>query len=135
MAKNNKKAQDYFERHQGSNECHISSDGRVFHTKGSAESFAVTLEDRTVESFTRKSMESKDKANDKSSDKDKDKTGDIDVEALVALKTKELQETELVKENYKAIQGLVKYFQIEVENQKAETLIAALTEYKLKLQA
>lgn len=48
-------AQDYFERHSVSNECHITSDGRVFHTGGHAISFAQEhdLQDQTIESYTR----------------------------------------------------------------------------------
>jgi hypothetical protein len=45
-------AADYFARHSN-DECHITSDGRVFHTKGSADSFANGLKDNTVVSFTR----------------------------------------------------------------------------------
>ena len=47
------KAVDYFDRHPSSNECHITSDGRVFHTIGSAQGFAQALPDNKVESFTR----------------------------------------------------------------------------------
>lgn len=46
-------AVDYFTRHQTSDECHITSDQRVFHTKGAADSFANSLEDKTVVSYTR----------------------------------------------------------------------------------
>ena len=53
------KAADYFARHKESQECHITSDGRVFHSKGTADSFANTLNDNTVESFTRKQAEAK----------------------------------------------------------------------------
>ncbi len=44
---------DYFTRHTASNECHITSDERVFHNLSTANSFAVGLENKTVESFTR----------------------------------------------------------------------------------
>lgn len=47
------KAADYFARHKESNECHITSDGRVFHSIGSASGFANTLKDNAVESFKR----------------------------------------------------------------------------------
>ncbi|EKT3967129.1 hypothetical protein [Flavobacterium psychrophilum] len=119
MSNHKKLAVDYFERHQASNECHITSDDRVFHTKGSAESFVATLEDQKISSFTRKSIESKNE--------------DIDEDQLV-LKLAELEATELVKENYHVLKALVKYFEIEVADQKCETLIQALTDYKLKLQ-
>lgn len=47
------KAADYFARHKESNECHITSDGRVFHSIGSAKGFANTLKDDAVKSYTR----------------------------------------------------------------------------------
>ncbi len=46
-------AQDYFDRHPQSNECHVTSDLRVFHQKSNAESFAANLKDSKVASFTR----------------------------------------------------------------------------------
>lgn len=49
------KAADYFARHKESTECHITSDGRVFHSTGSASGFANTLKDNKVESFKRDS--------------------------------------------------------------------------------
>jgi flagellar hook-length control protein FliK len=51
------KAADYFSRHLSSNECHITSDGRVFHTKGTADGFANGLKDNTVASYTRAEVE------------------------------------------------------------------------------
>jgi hypothetical protein len=55
-------AADYFERHQISNECHITSDNRVFHTSGTAEGFATTLKDSKVVSFTRSEVEKGDES-------------------------------------------------------------------------
>lgn len=49
-------AADYFSRHQ-SDECHIASDGRVFHTLGSAQSFASGLKDNKVNSYIRAEFE------------------------------------------------------------------------------
>jgi hypothetical protein len=111
-------ATDYFDRHQVSNECHITSDDRVFHTKGSAESFASTLSNKEIVSFTRNSIK---------------KSNPVD-EVLHSAKVKELHETDLVKENYQALKDFVKFFKIEVPDQKSETLITALTDFKLKLQ-
>jgi len=45
-------AADYFSRHTG-NKCFITSDNRVFHNSGSAQSFATGLKDQTIVSFTR----------------------------------------------------------------------------------
>lgn len=50
------KAVDYFDRHPSSNECHITSDGRVFHTKGAADGFANGLKDNKVASFNRSEL-------------------------------------------------------------------------------
>jgi hypothetical protein len=54
-------AVDYFDRHKISNECHITSDDRVFHTSGMAESFATTLKDSKVVSFTRSEVKTTNK--------------------------------------------------------------------------
>lgn len=59
-------------------------------------------------------------------------TNDDDSEVKAA-KIKELQELELSTKNYQAMKSLVGYFMIPVNDQKADTLIAALTEYKQKL--
>ncbi len=123
MSKHKELSVDYFERHQSSNECHITSDNRIFHTKGSAESFTSLLDDKKVRSYTRESKEVKNDA----------KNEEIDENQLKS-KLAELEATDLVKENYQALKTLVKYFEIEVTDQKAETLIQALTDYKLKLQ-
>ena len=40
-------AADYFSRHKG-DQCFITSDNRVFHNAGSAQSFANSLENKTV---------------------------------------------------------------------------------------
>lgn len=45
-----------------------------------------------------------------------------------------LAELDLKKENYEAMKALVKFFEIETENKKAETLIAALTQFKETLK-
>lgn len=126
MSNQKEKAIDYFERHQTSNECFITSDNRVFHTKGSAESFATTLNDFKVNRFTRSgTMQVK----GKNTESDFDGTDDA---GDTAVKLQELQALELVVANYQAMKEMVKYFKIVTENNKAETLITALTEYKLK---
>lgn len=53
MSKNKELAQDYFARH-ANDECFITSDGRVFHSKGTADSYASSLKDNKVETYTRK---------------------------------------------------------------------------------
>lgn len=51
------KAVDYFDRHPSSNECHITSDGRVFHSAGTAQGFAESLKDNKVTSYKRADFE------------------------------------------------------------------------------
>jgi hypothetical protein len=53
MSKNKELSQDYFDRHPNSEQCHITSDGRVFHSRGTATGYASSLEDDTVYSFNR----------------------------------------------------------------------------------
>ena len=48
-------------------------------------------------------------------------------------KVKELQELELVSSNYNQLRALVHFFGLEVSDQKADTLIAALEEFKQTL--
>jgi len=57
MSNLKEKAQDYFDRFTTSDECHITSDARVFHTRGTADSFASGLPDTEVKTFTRKDFE------------------------------------------------------------------------------
>ena len=59
---------------------------------------------------------------------------DLD-EKEIAEKTKELQELELESKNYQKMKSLVLFFGIETPDLKADTLIAALTEYKTKISA
>ncbi|WP_102980121.1 hypothetical protein [Chryseobacterium scophthalmum] len=122
MKKFTEKAQDYFDRHPSSEECHITSDGRVFHIKGGAQGFAGTLDNQDIESYSRKVLE-----------KEKSLEQEIDLGDNKEAKIKELNALELVTANYNEMKVLVKYFDLKVENQKAETLIAALTEFKTTL--
>ena len=59
---------------------------------------------------------------------------DLD-ENLIAEKTKELEELELVSANYQKMKSLVLFFGIETPDLKADTLIDALTQYKTKISA
>lgn len=56
-------------------------------------------------------------------------------ETAIAEKTKELEELELVSANYQKMKSLVLFFGIETPDLKADTLIAALTEYKTQISA
>jgi hypothetical protein len=69
------------------------------------------------------------------------KESDTDTQSIDAqdseLKAKNLKllaETELIKENYKEMTALVKFFEITTEDKKADTLIGALTEFKETLK-
>jgi hypothetical protein len=156
MKKHTAAAIDYFSRHH-SNECHITADGRVFHKKEGAESFASTLEDRTIESFTRREAEAS--ADQNSADEDKVDNGkellspdtpdasntedntlqDADTsngeDAERVEKIKELESLELIPKNYNKMKSLVTYFKLEIgEKANAEDLISVLTEFKSKLE-
>lgn len=119
-------AQDYFERHPSSNECHITSDGRVFHNKGGAQSMAGTLDDGEIESYSRKVLEKETLAADQTQN-------DEAATAELAEKTEFLKTAEVEKLDYKEVKALAKFFNLETEDQKAETLSAALSAYKLTL--
>ena len=156
MRKHTAAAIDYFSRHH-SNECHITADGRVFHKKEGAESFASTLEDRTIESFTRREAEASADLNSADEDKvdngkaplspdtpDTSNTEDNtpqdagtpsgeDIER--AEKIKELENLELIPKNYNEMKSLASYFKLEVGvKANAEDLISVLTEFKSKLE-
>ena len=117
------KAVDYFDRHKN-DECHITSDGRVFHAIGSAQSFAAGLKDATIESFKRTDFEKKtsDDSQDDSSDED------TKVLALEALKT-----FDAATAKYPEINKLVKMLGIEPASQKQPDLLAAIEAYKTAL--
>ncbi len=178
-------AVDYFERHSTSNECHITSDGRVFHAIGNAISFANehNLQDQTIESYTRGQIEQKEElpftaeidttdvensldvinkvsegAEDGNTTEDDTSENKTESEILEQEKIEEnqvsLKESDLsgfdspagqialnvflaandVEEiEYKDLKALVKHFDIETADQKAETLKKALTEFKNNL--
>ena len=52
----------YFDDYPESNECFTSSDGYIFHERDKAESYALTLKDKTVTPYKRESLESEKKA-------------------------------------------------------------------------
>jgi hypothetical protein len=134
---NKEKAADYFNRHDGT-ECHITSDGRVFHSKGTADSFAVGLADQKVESFKKEDFAKAEKPKEeKPKVADAAKKGKVDFPTLELTpdNIKQILDFGLVKENYINLKALVAHLKIDAENQKAETLVKVLAEYKLKNQA
>ena len=142
MKKHTAAAIDYFSRHH-SNECHITADGRVFHKKEGAESFASTLEDRTIESFDEDkvdngkellSPDTPDASNTEDNTlQDADTLSGENTER--AEKIKELENLELIPKNYNQMKTLASYFKLEVGvKANAEDLISVLTEFKSKLE-
>lgn len=125
MKKFKEKAQDYFDRHPSSNECHITSDGRVFHAKGTAQGFAGTLEDQEIESYSRTVLEK-----EKSFTEEIDQASDAEILAMTVF----LGKSDVEKLEYNDLKKLVKFFDVPVEDQKKETLVAALTEFKKTLK-
>jgi hypothetical protein len=114
-------AADYFSRHQ-SDECHITSDNRVFHTIGTAQSFASGLKDNKVTSYTRAELEAlivDDSKNDDSDD-------DTKVKALEALKSFDATTAE-----YPEIKALFKSLGLDAPSNKQPDLLAAIEAYKV----
>lgn len=122
-------AQDYFERHSRSNECHITSDGRVFHTHGYAISFAQenNLQDQKIESYTRDQVETTEGIATVITDP----VGPTEEEIIA--KTEELKNLDIEAAEYPVLKTFIKFFDIKCDDQKAATLKAALTEYKNNL--
>lgn len=118
-------AADYFSRHQ-SDECHITSDKRVFHTLGSAQSFASGLSDDKIKSYTRAEIEAPvvDDLEDQNLDEETSKNIAKTV-ALEALKT-----FDPTTAKYPEIKELVKMLGIDPASQKQPDLLAAIEAYK-----
>ncbi|SIT25613.1 hypothetical protein SAMN05421786_11539 [Chryseobacterium ureilyticum] len=124
MKKFKERAIDYFNRHPESNECHITSDSRVFHTIGSAQGMAGTLDDQKIESYLRKVLEKEGEF------ENEDESGTKPSDAEILAMTVFLQKSEVEKLDYNDLKKLVKFFNVEAENQKAPTLIEALNKLK-----
>ncbi len=110
-------AADYFSRHQSSNECHITSDGRVFHTKGSADSFASALKDSTVASHTREGK----------GEKAKDETPGEDTKVYTL---EDLKAFDATTATYPEIKALANGLKLESASQKQVDLLAAIEAQK-----
>lgn len=114
------------EKHKNVKEVYATEDGNVFIEENRAKIHVKDKKDMKYHTITRTSAEE--------NQPEKKEVDEID-ENLIAEKTKELQELELVKENYQKMKSLVLFFQIETPDLKADSLIAALTEYKNKISA
>jgi hypothetical protein len=115
-----KLAADYFSRHN-SNECFITSDNRVFHDIGAAQSFASGLSDQKINHFTRAEVEN-----------------DIEVEGAEEVKTftvEDLKAFDAETANYKEALALAKGLKIDLSSTKKEDVYAALEAEKAKIEA
>lgn len=121
MSKNLELAIDYFERHALGEECHITSDGRVFHNSGSAQGFAGTLTDHEVEKFTRAQIE---KLNEPVID-------DLKSFEEVVL---DLNSFDPKTSSYEDAKALVKDLGLETKSNKKEDLFAAIQAVQNKTQ-
>lgn len=113
----------YFAQQGAKNEVFSTSDGFVFENIGFATNHASTLEDKNVTPHS--------KANELEVVDDEEVTG---TPYQLTDADKQLLETGLAKENYNALKSLIKNLKIETIDQKADTLIVALEEYKLNTQ-
>ena len=102
-------AKDYFERHS-SNECHITSDDRVFHDIGSAQSFASSLDDQKITSYSRKEIE----------------TPVLDKQNL----NDAVLKFDPATADYKEAKALVLALGLETASNKKEDVFAAIVAYK-----
>lgn len=118
-----------FENHPNLEKCFSTSDGEHFYNENDAKNHAKSLEDKVVEPVYNPTFLGDASSND---------VADEDLKAKAFKESEkmaqELENTELIKENYKQLKVLVKYFEIETADQKAETLIKALEEYKSKIK-
>lgn len=114
MSKNKDLAKDYFDRHPLSNECHITSDGRVFHNSGAAQGYATNLKDREIEKFERDQKKQDDNTSD---------------DAVITLVDFDPEVT-----TYAQAKALVKELKLETPSQSKDDLFKALTEEKAKTQ-
>lgn len=128
-------AVDYFDRHPSSNECHITSDGRVFHTIGSAQGFASALKNNTIESFKREEIDVKNidvnDPNHVTGDTGNGGTGDDDEKAQAI---EALRNFDASKAEYPEIKALVKALGLGTPTLKQPDLLAALEIAKANLE-
>lgn len=116
-------AADYFERFAQSDECHITSDDRIFHTKGTADSFAAGLTDQTVQTFKRADfkiaqMEVVSDEDDQLTEEEKAEADAIASEKILAFDTE--------KATYEEAKELVKEMNLAKEGNKKEDLFNAI---------
>ena len=113
------------EKHKNVNVAYAAEDGNVFTDENRAK---IHVKDKEMKYHTITRTEAE------GTQPEKVVVDDLD-ENLIAEKTKELEELELVSANYQKMKSLVLFFGIETPDLKADTLIDALTQYKTKISA
>ena len=113
------------EKHKNVNVAYAAEDGNVFTDENRAK---IHVKDKELKYHTITRTEAE------GTQPEKKVVDELD-ENLIAEKTKELEELELVSANYQKMKSLVLFFGIETPDLKADTLIDALTQYKTKISA
>jgi hypothetical protein len=113
------------EKHKNVNVAYAAEDGNVFTDENRAK---IHVKDKEMKYHTITRTEAE------GTQPEKKVVDELD-ENLIAEKTKELEELELVSANYQKMKSLVLFFGIETPDLKADTLIDALTQYKTKISA
>ncbi|MRX40399.1 hypothetical protein GJU43_14015 [Flavobacterium sp. LC2016-23] len=114
---------NYFAQANAKDTVYSTSDGNVFENLGFATNHASTLEDKNVTPHidTNRLEVIEDL--------------DFDESAIILnAEQKELLNTGLIKENYTKLKQLASFLELHTEDQKADTIIHALEEYKAKIQ-
>lgn len=114
-----KQALDYFDRHPNSIECHVSADGRVFHTLPAAQGYASGLRNTAVASFKRAELEQQDASDALSLEVNLD-------ESEVTLENFDPAH----KDAYLHAKALVDQYDLKPETGKKQHLIAAIEAFK-----
>lgn len=109
----------YFEQKDAKNEVFSTADGFLFENLGFAKNHAATLDDKNVTPHTNVNNLAV---------VDEDVVSGTGYQLTDA--DKQLLEAGLAKENYNPMKSLIKNLKIETADQKAETIIKALEEYK-----
>ena len=111
--------QDYFDANPDKEVVYGTPDGYLFEVKQFAQNHANTLDEgkREVETFKNPLK--------------LDVTDETSDTIELTIEQEKLLESGLVKENYNDLKALVKALKIETSDQKAETLIKALEDYKI----
>ena len=113
------------EKYKNVNVAYAAEDGNVFTDENRAK---IHVKDKEMKYHTITRTEAE------QTQPEKKVVDELD-ENLIAEKTKELEELELVSANYQKMKSLVLFFGIETPDLKADTLIDALTQYKTKISA